>query len=624
MSDAQPPRRQNPEARPKHLQVVPIVPPPQSQRRDRSAVFAQPGERRTRYSLPTSLDSTSPVGYRTRVSLSRDEAQEAVRLLTIARPTAFEPDQPLITDQQLFEECSLGVMSSRQSTNFRGHEQVTFGPRDSQRIGHLLRSLMHREAPVLDHVQHTHVVLARPYRTPFTMLLTLVGHTPVASLLTVPVRAWRKRFEHIDDIPTIGYLKDLHVGILAEAIERGTVVASGGRRKANVFMAPFCGGGREDNKPILRALEDLCGLGVHKRSLGWRVALVAQVGTVAPHERPNVSAPVYRKMGANLLAFRSERIQPGVNAEEKAPKTYHERQDMDVPDELTVQAGRAAYNAFAHWTNAGREDAKELLLLDRIDVLAPGGKEQLRKLRKDLNDITDRVIERMPTWADLPVGRAFSRNANRGRKAFALVGQRIYITGLQRDELAGANVDWTLGVRAVGAAAARSALYAELMGVVEIPDGCDMLAGICLMAGPVNQNDIGKQYYGYDDILETAFPGRDPTSLLVWVLKAKTVADPIGNEEQLLNAKRKGALVDLRPGPHEVIKLRRGGRFVPFRKRAGKTSMERAFAEIGNFVTDPSGREIPGNRGAPWPKQWAEERLWSGADAGPSRERGDE
>lgn len=611
----QPSRKQNPEARPKHLTVVKIAPPPPEQRRNRGATFAAPGEKRTRYSLPTSLDSPSPVGYRTRVSMSGQEAEVAVRLLSLQRPTGFQPDVTSVQERELFEECSLGVLSSRQSTNFRGHEQITFGPRDSQRIGHLLRSLMHKEAPVLDNVQHTHVVLARPYRTPFTMLLTLVGHSPVTSALTVPLRAWRKRFKHVDDIPTIGYLKDLHVGILAEAMERAAVIASAGQRKANVFMAPFCGRGRTDNKPILRAIEALCGLGVYERSLGWQVALVAQVGEVAAHERADVTRDVCRKTGANLLAFRSERIQPGVNAEEKAPQAYQDRQDMDAPDELTVQAGRAAYNAFAHWTNAGREPSKELLLLDRIDVLAAHGKERIRKLRKDLNDITDRLIERMPLWADLPVGRAFSRNANRGRKAFALVGQRIYITGLQREDLQGHGVDWLLGVRAVGAAAARSALYAELMGVVEIPQDCDMLAGICLMAGPVNQNDIGKQYYGYADILEQAYPGRDPTSLLVWVFKAKTVADPVGNEEQLLNAKRKGALVDLRAGPHEIIKLRRGGQFVPMRRRDGRINNERAFADLGNFITDPTGREIPGNRGAPWPKKWADERVWSGDDA---------
>ena len=43
------------------------------------------------------------------------------------------------------------------------------------------------------------------------------------------------------------------------------------------------------------------------------------------------------------------------------------------------------------------------------------------------------------------------------------------------------------------------------------------------------------------DLLQSAYPDAAPTSLLVWTLKAKTVADPIGNEEQLMNPKRKGA-----------------------------------------------------------------------------------
>ena len=90
---------------------------------------------------------------------------------------------------------------------------------------------------------------------------------------------------------------------------------------------------------------------------------------------------------------------------------------------------------------------------------------------------------------------------------------------------------------------------------------------ICLMAGPVNQNDIGKTYYGIPDLLAENFGSRDPTSLLVWTLKAKTVADPLGNEEQLMNRARKGALVDLRPGPHEVIQVMRGRQLQSFRKR---------------------------------------------------------
>ena len=610
----QPARPPNPEALPKALEVVPIEPPPSDQRRSREAGFAGAGQRRTRYSLPTGLDSPSPVGYRTRISLSHAEAEDALRLLSLQRPTAFEAGEA-ITEGELFEATSLGILSARQSTNYRGQRQVTFGPKDSERVGHLLRSLMHREAPVLDHAACTHVFLARPYRTPFTALLTFVGHKPLVSLGTVPVRLWHKRVDHGDDIPTIGYLPHLHLGVLAEAVERATVVASTGRRRAQVFMAPFCGQGRQDNRPILRAMEELCGLSVAERAAGWRIGLVAQEGRVSEAERIQMPLPTWRKIGANLMALRSERIQPGVNQETKAPAVYQERQDMNVPDQLTVMAGRAAYNAFAHWTGCGRERAKDLLLLERVDVLTPGGKERLRAMRTEQHAVTDKVIERFPLWADLPTGRVFTRNANRGRKAFALVGQRIYITGLSKQEIAREKLDWQTAVRAVGAAAARSALYAEIMGTVAIPEGCDLLAGICLMAGPVNQNDIGKQYYGLDDLLEPAFPGREATSLLVWTLKAKTVADPVGNEEQLLNHKRKGALVDLRCGPHELIQLRQRGGFVPMREREGRINTERAFADMDNFVADPSGRGIPGNRGSAWPRAWSEEVLWPGETA---------
>ena len=145
------------------------------------------------------------------------------------------------------------------------------------------------------------------------------------------------------------------------------------------------------------------------------------------------------------------------------------------------------------------------------------------------------------------------------------------------------------------------------MGVVNLPDDCDLLAGICLMAGPVNQNDIGKEFFGHEDLLLQAHPEHEPTSLLVWTLKAKTVADPIGNEEQLLSAERKGALVDLRPGPADVIEIDVDGGRVPF--RAG--NRERAFADIGNFVTSPDGVEIEGNRGTPWDDGLAESPVWT-------------
>jgi hypothetical protein len=287
------------------------------------------------------------------------------------------------------------------------------------------------------------------------------------------------------------------------------------------------------------------------------------------------------------------------------------RQPMDVPEALTVQAGRAAYNAFARFTGLERERAKELVLLERMDVLTPQGKERLRAVREELEQVTDKLISRLPLWADLPLGRALSRNSARGRKAFSLAGQRIYVGGLSRREVERAGLSFAHAVRAFGAGAARSALVAEVAGCTEIPEGCDLLAGICVMAGPVNQNDIGKQFFGSRDLLEHAFAGREPTSLLVWTLKAKTVADPIGNEQQLLDPRRKGALVDLRPGPHEVVAVRQGATLLPLRQREGRVNAERAFSDVGNFVTDPEGREVPGNRGTLWPEAWADAPVWS-------------
>lgn len=594
----------------KSVQLIPVPPPPAPQRRRRDARFAEAGERRDRYHLPERLESSSPVGYRRRLPLSQAEADQAAHLLSLEPPSGFVPGPPL-TEAELFEELSLGVLSSRQSTNYRGHRLVALGPQDSERLNPVLGRLKHADRAPLASAAATHVVLSRPYRTPFTFLLTFIGHKPFSSLYTVPLRAWRKKYQHQDDIPTIGYLQHLHVGILADAMERAALLASGGRRRASVWMAPFSGPERQaENADALREIEALVGLTDAERAQGWKVALVAQVGYVA--EPSPIEPAVCRKIAANLLAFRSERIQPGVNAEEKAPPAYQERQDMDVPDELTVMAGRAAYNAFYRWTGLDRERAKALLLLDRIDVLTPRGKERLREVRKELEATTDRVVEDLPLWADLPTGRALSSNAARGRKAFALAGQRIYVGGLPRSELAGAGLDLSHAVRAVGAAASRSALVAELAGCIDLPDDCDLLAGICLMAGPVNQNDIHKLFYGGDDLLEGAHPGREATSLLVWTLKAKTVADPIGNEEQLMNAARKGALVDLRPAPHEVVTLRlNDGRLEPMRRRDGRTNTERAFHDQDNFVTSPEGREIPGNRGSPWPEAWRQERPWA-------------
>lgn len=585
---------------PKALDLVRVEPPPEQQRVRRNAKFVAPGERRTRYSLPVALQTASPVGYRERVALTEEEARQALALLSLGAPTAFAPCEPL-QERELFEEASLGVLSSRQSTNFRGQRQVTVGGADIERLTGLLRQLDGLEVPVLDKASYGHVILTRRYQTPFTFLLTFVGHERLKSLASVPTRAVRKRRYGENDIPTIGYLQQIHLGVLADTLERAVVVASQGKRRAQIFMRPVCGELKQQNAKALAEIEALCGVDRAMKRDGWEIGMLVQVGGAIESERVALSSQLWRKLGANMLSFRSERIQPGVNNEDKAPGVYQQRQDMDVSDAFTYMAGRAAYNGFSRWSGIQRDRAKDLLLLERVDVLTPGGKERLRSIRRRLDEITDKVVEGLPKWADLPTGKALSRNAAKGRKAFALAGQRIYIAGLSKPEVADAGIAWDLAVRSVGAASARSGLYAELMGVVDLPDDCDLLAGICMMAGPVNQDDIGKTYYGGDDLLTPEFADRDPTSLLVWTLKGKTVADPIGNEEQLLNPDRKGALVDLRPGPHDVVDVLRDGARKPLRQHGSETNEERAFGDVGNFVTDPDGKPIPGNRGRAWP-----------------------
>lgn len=594
----------------KPIEVIEITPPPTEQIVSRVESFGSESDKRTRYSIPRGLESSSPVGYRHRINLTTEQAQQALSLLSLERPTAFEKEADPVIEQELFEESSLGILSSRQSTNFTGHHQNTLGPEDSKAVSALLKQLQHLDGQPLDHATHTHVIFTRPYRTPFTLLLTFIGHKPILSMATVGVRALQKRFMHKDDIPTIGYLQQLHIGILADAMERAAVIASRGKRQAQVLMQPFSGKYAKQNQDVIRRLEKIAGLDSKMRKQGWRIALVAQTGQIAPEARPDIDDETYERLGANLLSFRSERIQPGVNQEDKAPAPYHKRQDMDVPDELTFMSGRAAYNAFVHWTGCDRELSKNLLLLERIDVLTPNGKERLRQVRQELSDVSDKIIGALPKWVDLPTGKFLSKSAAKGKKAFALAGQRIYIGGLDRKAVEANGFEWNHAVRAFGAAAARSALVAELMGCVNLPESCDLLAGICLMAGPVNQNDIGKSFFKSKDLLTDAFPNNDPTSLLVWTLKAKTIADPIGNEEQLLNPARKGALVDLRPGPHEVIQIKQGQSFKPMRKLGQRTNEERAFGSLNNFITDANGQHIPGNIGTPWPEEHTQAPVW--------------
>jgi hypothetical protein len=79
-----------------------------------------------------------------------------------------------------------------------------------------------------------------------------------------------------------------------------------------------------------------------------------------------------------------------------------------------------------------------------------------------------------------------------------------------------------------------------------------------------------------------------------------------------MNPKKKGVLVDLRPGPHEVVSVCVGKTRTPMRQRDGRTNQERAFAAADNFVRDADGTEIPGNRGAAWPVAWSNDVVFPG------------
>jgi hypothetical protein len=434
----------------KPLIAVPVDPPGAPLPR-RGAAFAAPGEKRGRYHLPTHLDTASPVGYRVRVPLTTAEAEIGLQLLALDRPSGFAPT-PAPTEGELFEEHALGVLSARQSTNYRGQKVVTLGPEKAAKLLPLLARLDGREAEPLAGAAYTHVVFSRPYRTPFTMLLTLA--------------------------PT-----------------------------------------------------------------SWR--------------------------------FRSERIQPGVNQEPKAPPAYQERPGAWTSLRRAARAGRPRglqrLRALDRLRSATAAKTCSCSSASTCSREAPANASACAT-------VATCCAERAPTAScqhplpgpTSPPGARFSRNAARGRKAFALAGQRIYVGGLSRREVEAAGLDFERAVRAFGAAASRSALVRELMGVDRDPRRLRP-ARRHLPHGRTRQPERHRQaVLRLRRPARRGLPGREPTSLLVWTLKAKTVADPIGNEEQLLNAARKGALVDLRCGSARGGLAAPPAQLEPMRSRDGR------------------------------------------------------
>ena len=87
-------------------EVVSITPPPKEQCVSRRAYPYPQGHKRDRYALPHTLKSSSPIGYRTRISLSVEEAQSYMPLLALTPPIAFIEGGEAPQEQCLFEERS--------------------------------------------------------------------------------------------------------------------------------------------------------------------------------------------------------------------------------------------------------------------------------------------------------------------------------------------------------------------------------------------------------------------------------------------------------------------------------------------------------------------------------------
>ena len=113
------------------VKLVAIAHPPETQVVNRNIQVASDTIKASRHTLPKSLKSSSPVGFRNRISLTEEEAQALSPLFSLRPPVAFEPPEP-ISEQALFEESTLGILSSRQSTNYKGLKQFTVGPKESQ------------------------------------------------------------------------------------------------------------------------------------------------------------------------------------------------------------------------------------------------------------------------------------------------------------------------------------------------------------------------------------------------------------------------------------------------------------------------------------------------------------
>ena len=85
-------------------------------------------------------------------------------------------------------------------------------------------------------------------------------------------------------------------------MERAAILASDGRQQANILIAPFsCAQRQRANHAILQRIGKRIGLTAAERRQGWRIRLVAQVGTTP--EPAGLPAELCRKIAANCWHF---------------------------------------------------------------------------------------------------------------------------------------------------------------------------------------------------------------------------------------------------------------------------------------------------------------------------------
>ena len=188
-----------------------------------------------------------------------------------------------------------------------------------------------------------------------------------------------KKYRFVDDIPTIGYLQWLHLGILAESMERAAVIASSGQRRANVLMAPFCDdNAQSQNAQVIKDIEARIGLTSSDKAKGWQIRMITQVGCVKG--TLDISQELYQRSVQTCLRFAQSAFSQG-STKRTRPLLNITKGRTWMSASLSLRMPAAPHTTrFHRWTGIERKRCKALLLNERVDVLTDGGKERLREI----------------------------------------------------------------------------------------------------------------------------------------------------------------------------------------------------------------------------------------------------